>query len=378
MLAYTDSGEHPTGQPDRDGTPRLPTIRAWHPHPARTAIHPERQSYRHGYRYRYVSGQQPTLPAATAGTAHLHASRAPAPQPTRSPGPSTCSGPAGPTSPEASTYRDSRAGGSTWNSSVSVSAASPTHRLARLSRVRTRARALPSSYGAPNRQRRLGRLHRGTRKPIRTPTEIPTGEWNPDSRPPRSTWISTSVPSSATAEPVGAVAAGTLIWARATPAPAADTSHSNDRHVRPQRTSTPISWQDAAVATSARLSSRKLQEYDTAPMPPISRPILARLDATSHGHLSRHRPAVGRAAAFSDRASSPTRTRSRPNGGAIERHLIFMTDGDAHDVVDNNLCAYGSAWWDRRQIDHRRRPRATLDTIGQRPARGDVHRGSRI
>jgi Flp pilus assembly protein TadG len=37
-----------------------------------------------------------------------------------------------------------------------------------------------------------------------------------------------------------------------------------------------------------------------------------------------------------------------PTGGSIERHLIFMTDGDAQTVVDN-LYAYGLPWWDRRQ-----------------------------
>ncbi|MEJ7935638.1 TadE/TadG family type IV pilus assembly protein [Sphingobium sp. AN558] len=36
-----------------------------------------------------------------------------------------------------------------------------------------------------------------------------------------------------------------------------------------------------------------------------------------------------------------------PNGGTIERHLIFMTDGDT--VTDNdNYTAYGVPWWDRR------------------------------
>lgn len=38
------------------------------------------------------------------------------------------------------------------------------------------------------------------------------------------------------------------------------------------------------------------------------------------------------------------------NGGAIERHLIFMTDGDA-STFTNNLSAYGSPWWDRRQMN---------------------------
>lgn len=36
-----------------------------------------------------------------------------------------------------------------------------------------------------------------------------------------------------------------------------------------------------------------------------------------------------------------------PNGGTIERHIIFMTDGDT--VTDNeNYTAYGVPWWDRR------------------------------
>ncbi|MET0370981.1 MAG: TadE/TadG family type IV pilus assembly protein [Sphingobium sp.] len=37
-----------------------------------------------------------------------------------------------------------------------------------------------------------------------------------------------------------------------------------------------------------------------------------------------------------------------PNGGTIERHLIFMTDGDTVTATDN-YSAYGVAWWDRRQ-----------------------------
>ena len=37
-------------------------------------------------------------------------------------------------------------------------------------------------------------------------------------------------------------------------------------------------------------------------------------------------------------------------GGEIERHLIFMTDGDACTGVDN-YTAYGVAWFDRRQTD---------------------------
>ena len=39
------------------------------------------------------------------------------------------------------------------------------------------------------------------------------------------------------------------------------------------------------------------------------------------------------------------------NGGAIERHLIFMTDGDA-STFTNNLYAYGSPYWDLRQTNY--------------------------
>jgi Flp pilus assembly protein TadG len=37
-----------------------------------------------------------------------------------------------------------------------------------------------------------------------------------------------------------------------------------------------------------------------------------------------------------------------PKGGEIERHLIFMTDGDACTAAEN-YTAYGVAWYDRRQ-----------------------------
>jgi Flp pilus assembly protein TadG len=39
-----------------------------------------------------------------------------------------------------------------------------------------------------------------------------------------------------------------------------------------------------------------------------------------------------------------------PGGGEIQRHLIFMTDGDAC-TNGINYQAYGVAWWDRRQTD---------------------------
>jgi hypothetical protein len=55
------------------------------------------------------------------------------------------------------------------------------------------------------------------------------------------------------------------------------------------------------------------------------------------------------------RLSSPTGLFSAENdytdkGGEIERHIIFMTDGDAC-TADNNYTAYGVAWFDRRQTN---------------------------
>ncbi len=47
-----------------------------------------------------------------------------------------------------------------------------------------------------------------------------------------------------------------------------------------------------------------------------------------------------------------------PAGGEIQRHMIFMTDGDACTNV-SNYNAYGIAWWDRRQT-----PTGTAPTDG--------------
>jgi hypothetical protein len=39
------------------------------------------------------------------------------------------------------------------------------------------------------------------------------------------------------------------------------------------------------------------------------------------------------------------------SGGAIQRHIIFMTDGDTMSRVDD-YSAYGISWWDRRQTTY--------------------------
>ncbi|WP_213982192.1 TadE/TadG family type IV pilus assembly protein [Sphingomonas sp. dw_22] len=52
-----------------------------------------------------------------------------------------------------------------------------------------------------------------------------------------------------------------------------------------------------------------------------------------------------------------------PKGGEIQRHLIFMTDGDAC-TSEYNYQAYGIAWWDRRQTDPNQAPTSGCTTTG--------------
>lgn len=52
-----------------------------------------------------------------------------------------------------------------------------------------------------------------------------------------------------------------------------------------------------------------------------------------------------------------------PGGGEIQRHLIFMTDGDAC-TSEYNYQAYGIAWWDRRQTDPATAPTSGCTTTG--------------
>ncbi|OYW22441.1 MULTISPECIES: pilus assembly protein [unclassified Sphingomonas] len=52
-----------------------------------------------------------------------------------------------------------------------------------------------------------------------------------------------------------------------------------------------------------------------------------------------------------------------PSGGEIERHLIFMTDGEACTGV-GNYTAYGVSWFDRRQTDPNTVPTDGCNTSG--------------
>ena len=55
--------------------------------------------------------------------------------------------------------------------------------------------------------------------------------------------------------------------------------------------------------------------------------------------------------------------RFTPEGGEIERHLVFMTDGDACTSVANYQ-AYGLSWYDRRQTDPAVEPTEGCSTTG--------------
>ena len=67
-----------------------------------------------------------------------------------------------------------------------------------------------------------------------------------------------------------------------------------------------------------------------------------------------------------------------PQGGEIQRNIIFMTDGDACTST-TNYSAYGVPWFDRRQtsassVAHRRLHRHRhADAAGQLPHRRPVH-----
>lgn len=54
-----------------------------------------------------------------------------------------------------------------------------------------------------------------------------------------------------------------------------------------------------------------------------------------------------------------TQNRRAPNGGPINRHMVFMTDGETFTPV-TNYTSYGLDWYDRRQTDPGSAPSQTL------------------
>lgn len=93
--------------------------------------------------------------------------------------------------------------------------------------------------------------------------------------------------------------------------------------------------------------ARKLAEYNT---PGSLETYMASLKADSIGTYHD----IGML--WGARLLSPTGIFASENaftakGGSIQRHMIFMTDGDAQTYT-NNLDAYGSSWWARRQTTY--------------------------
>lgn len=104
--------------------------------------------------------------------------------------------------------------------------------------------------------------------------------------------------------------------------------------------------QASSVSVSCPTAARRLEEYST--------------DARRDNFVSYVKSLTANGNTYHDigllwgaRLMSPTGIFSKdnaftPKGGMIERHMIFMTDGDTVTDV-SNYSAYGIHWWDRRQ-----------------------------
>lgn len=88
--------------------------------------------------------------------------------------------------------------------------------------------------------------------------------------------------------------------------------------------------------------SRKLQTYPTAA------PFESYVNSlTPNGNTYHDIGLIWGARLMSPTGLFATENAFTPNGGQIERHLIFMTDGDTVTNAED-YSAYGVAWWDRR------------------------------
>jgi hypothetical protein len=119
---------------------------------------------------------------------------------------------------------------------------------------------------------------------------------------------------------------------------------------------------DRNVSYSCPTASTKLQEYS------ISTAFRDYVDGLSTGGNTYHDIGL----LWGARLMSPTglfasENAFTPEGGQIERHLIFMTDGDTVTST-TNLAAYGLSWWDRRQTSTSYAPTTSLldDTVNAR------------
>lgn len=92
--------------------------------------------------------------------------------------------------------------------------------------------------------------------------------------------------------------------------------------------------------------SRKLQVYSTAA------PLEAYVNSlTAIGNTYHDIGLIWGARLLSPTGIFASENATTPTGGAIQRNLIFMTDGDT-STSDTNYGAYGVTWWDRRQTNY--------------------------
>lgn len=125
----------------------------------------------------------------------------------------------------------------------------------------------------------------------------------------------------------------------------------------------------AAVTTSTDLSQNNTSYFCPAPAKklqayPTSAPFETYVDSlVPTGNTYHDIGLIWGARLMSPTGIFASENGLTPNGGQIERHLIFMTDGDTVTDV-TNYTAYGIPWWDRRQTSTSSAPSNT-DTTTQ-------------
>ncbi len=97
---------------------------------------------------------------------------------------------------------------------------------------------------------------------------------------------------------------------------------------------------------SCPTQAKKLQEWTTAS------PFETYVNSLSPGGNTYHDIGMIWGARFiSPTGIFASENAATPTGQPIQRHIIFMTDGDTNACV-NNYSAYGINWWDRRQTTY--------------------------
>lgn len=105
---------------------------------------------------------------------------------------------------------------------------------------------------------------------------------------------------------------------------------------------------------SCPLQAKKLQEWTTPS------PFETYVNSLSTGGKTYHDIGMIWGARFiSPTGIFASENAATPSGAAIQRHIIFMTDGDTNACKDD-YTAYGVSWWDRRQTTYAPTDRASL------------------